>query len=243
MYKSIYLKKLAQHKIKNTYDKTDLLIDDYKIGEEINLKIYYAPFDHLNHNAKIIIVGITPGWSQTKKAFKVFSESFNQNNLSEEDSLNQVKKMCSFAGVMRNNLVQMLDELGLHSKLNIISTPELFDSKSDLLHSTSYIKYPVFYKSKNYNGKTPLPKSSELLTRIIDNIFIDEINTFNKKLIIPLGKSSSNVLQELQIQGRLSNNIILENFPHPSGANGHRKKQFAAFKTEMTEKIKSLDFS
>ena len=44
------------------------LPDSLLLKEKGNLKIYYAPFDYLNRDAKIAIVGITPGKTQAVAA-------------------------------------------------------------------------------------------------------------------------------------------------------------------------------
>ena len=62
--------------------------------------------------------------------------------------------------------------------------------------------------------------------------------TTKEKLIIPLGKSVNEVLSKIQSENNLNNNFILNGFPHPSGANGHRAKQFENNKKEMQSIIK-----
>jgi hypothetical protein len=40
-------------------------------AEQNGLKMYYSPFDWANTDAKIIILGITPGWTQMEIACRV----------------------------------------------------------------------------------------------------------------------------------------------------------------------------
>ena len=91
----------------------------------------------------------------------------------------------------------------------------------------------MFNNGKNYTGSSPSPLKSEILWQQIEKSFIPEINKFNGKLIIPLGKSVNEVLSKIQSENNLNNNFILNGFPHPSGANGHRAKQFENNKEEM----------
>ena len=64
---------------------------------------------------------------------------------------------------MRNNLIDMLDEIGLNRKLNISSCSEMFNEENNLMHTTSLIKYPVFINGKNYNGHNPEILKNEVL--------------------------------------------------------------------------------
>lgn len=219
--------------------KEDILNSNFFIEEENKLKVYYAPHnEYINKTAKILIVGICPGWTQTEIAFRNVKESLN-NNLNTENILKNCKNAARFAGSMRNNLINMLDELLISEYLNLESAKELFDYDCSLLHTTSLIPYPVFINEKNYTGHTPEIIESQLLMKYVKEHFYQELNQLeNKPLIIPLGKSVEEVLK-----GMIENNIISEKqclfgFPHPSGANGHRKEQFINNKNKLQEKIR-----
>jgi len=45
-----------------------LLIDKDEVEK---IKIYYAPFDYINHGARMVLVGITPGPTQMENANNV----------------------------------------------------------------------------------------------------------------------------------------------------------------------------
>ena len=170
---------------------------------------------------------------------KSFSTVLNANNQSENDDdiLHHVKNNSSFEGPMRKNLVQMLDELGLHKHLGLSSTMELFNEASHLVHTTSVLTYPVFYRGKNYSGSTPNILKTELLKKYVVDCFASELNKLNNPLIIPLGVNVSNVLTYLADERLIATNSILSGFPHPSGGNGHRHKQFAENKERMQEML------
>lgn len=119
--------------------------------EKKKIEIYYAPFEHINEDAKVVIVGITPGLHQMKKSFSTVQNVNRQ--LTDDKILHEVKKNSSFEGPMRKNLIKMLDELQLQNYLGLSSTSELFDTASHLVHTTSVITYPVFY---NGNPTTSL---------------------------------------------------------------------------------------
>jgi hypothetical protein len=50
--------------------KTDLLVEQFRVFKGESVEIYYAPFDFVNVEAKIAIVGITPGWTQMEIGFR-----------------------------------------------------------------------------------------------------------------------------------------------------------------------------
>ena len=164
-----YFDRLRNEKRSVELTQKTLLRDDYLMKKEGVLEIYYAPFEYINHQASVIIVGITPGWQQMQDSFKIAIESIH-NGLSREDSLKNVKKHSSFVGSMRTNLIEMLDGLKLNEKLKIQSSLSLFNESNHLLHTTSALRYPVFKDGKNYTGSSPSPiKNSFLLEEINDS--------------------------------------------------------------------------
>lgn len=233
-----YEQKIRSLKDSPRFIKKELLIKDFNLLDEGDLQIYYAPFDYLNTDARVVIVGITPGWTQMQKSYHVVKKALSEG-LSWESALRQVKKEASFAGSMRKNLVSMLDEIGLNNKLEILSCHELYDTKNALIHSTSFLKYPVFYREENYRGSLPTPLKRPLWD-FVENYFLKEINAFQNVLIIPLGQSVKSVIAKLRDEGKLNEgHVYLENFPHPSGANGHRISQFASCRQTLAGQINS----
>lgn len=206
--------------------------------EKKNLEIYYAPFEYVNERAKVVIVGITPGLHQMERSYSTVIDAKHQID-NDEEILRQVKNNSSFEGTMRNNLVQMLDELGLHEYLGLSSTMNLFNETSHLVHTTSVIPYPVFYKEKNFNGSTPDLLKTDILRKYVTEYFAKEMSNLESPLIIPLGVNVSKVLHYLLDNQLINSSSLLIGFPHPSGGNGHRVKQFNENKIRMKEMLRS----
>ncbi|AIF44933.1 hypothetical protein [Virgibacillus sp. SK37] len=232
-----FLPKIKNLPCDRILNKNDILNETFLLQEEKNLKVYYSPHnEYVNTAAKIVIVGITPGWQQTKTAY----ESVIKNLLhcvSKEDILRKAKMAASFSGTMRNNLIQMLDESGVAETLKIGHASTLFSTHRDLIHTTSIIKYPVFHKDKNYTGHHPKIEQSEVLKHYVYTVFPEELNLIrDAALVIPLGKAVENTISSIMEE---SKHTLLSGFPHPSGANGHRKKQFVEQKEQLISTIKS----
>jgi hypothetical protein len=206
--------------------------------EKKKIEIYYAPFEYVNEQAKIVIVGITPGLHQMKKSFSTVLDVKDQL-IDDEKILHEVKKRSSFEGPMRKNLIAMLDELQLQSYLGLSSTSEFFNTANHLVQTCSVIRYPVFYKGKNFSGSTPNILKTELLKKYVIECFAKELRSLNNPLIIPLGVNVTKVLNFLVDNHYIESTSILNGFPHPSGGNGHRHKQFAENKEEMKQRIQA----
>ena len=207
----------------------DIQNDGFLLGQEGKLAVYYAPLDWINAGARIVLVGLTPGWSQTKIAFEECCVALRER-LSEDGASKAAKAQASFAG-MRKRLCAWLDDLGVDDWLGVGTTDELFADRRDLVHTTSLIRYPVFVgaDARNYTGYHPTPVTSPLLRSIIDEVLVPELAQLSDALIVPLGRSVAAALNAVGVAA----DHCLFGFPHPSGANGHGPSQFAAERAGM----------
>ena len=209
-------------------NKSTITSNNFLIKRENNIEIYYAPFDHVNPKAKIMIVGITPGFQQMQQSFEVINEG---------KSLKEVKDLSSFKGSMRTTLIKYLDELKVNKMIKIKSCESLFDKDSKYLNTTSLVKYPVFDKGKNYAGANILKK--KILLDFIEKNFLQELKTLKKSIIIPLGNTVSYTIEYLNKKYDLKLRCFLKGFPHPSGANARKNIQFKEHKSTMMSLLKS----
>ncbi len=231
-----YLPAIRRLPVGELLGKDDLCTDEFLLGRDGDLEIYYAPFDHLNTSASLCLVGVTPGWTQMKASFVAAYEAIAEN-LSEEEALKRSKFAASFSGAMRNNLVAMLDALGMHRALGIKSASDLFAKRTDLWHPTSAVRYPVFKSGKNYSGSSPELLRSGLLVPYVEDVLGPELRDVGGALIVPLGKAVESALSHLVARGVISEDRCLFGFPHPSGANASRVRQFGEQSERLTASI------
>lgn len=216
--------------------KEDLLTDVFLMATEGQLEMFYAPHNEcLNRSARIVIIGITPGWTQMKTAFQAARTALAEG-LPDEEVCRRAKQAAGFAGSMRSHLQDMLDRLGLPEYLQISSSSALFGESRHLLHTISLLRYPVFAEKRNYTGAHPDIWSSPLLRQQALSV-CEELKELREALMIPLGRAVERVLRRFAEQGRIREEHVLWGFPHPSGANGHRHRQFAENEVPMRRRL------
>lgn len=101
----------AIRELSDPIEQETLLVDDFLLYRASRLAIYYAPFDHINDNAQVVLLGVTPGWIQMQLAFATVRDVL-ADGATHDMALEEVKRAAAFGGTMRLNLTRMVDGIG-----------------------------------------------------------------------------------------------------------------------------------
>lgn len=203
-----------------------LLLDD-----DGRVSVYYAPFEYLNPNAKVVIVGITPGPTQMSNALGEAGRQLASGR-SAEQALRTAKEYGAFSGeVFRSNLIKQLDHWGIHTWLGIDSTARLFDSHRDLVHTTSLLRYPVFVDGQKYEGNPDMLKTPLLRRHLLEH-FAMEVQALRDAVFIGLGPKVWKVLEGLASEGLVDRSRIVNGVLHASPENTYRITYLTGPRTE-----------
>jgi hypothetical protein len=197
--------------------RTDALLMD----RDGDITVHYAPFEGVNADAKLVLVGITPGPTQMTNALNSTRESLSAG-MQPEEALARAKSTAAFSGdAFRNNLIRQLDHWGVNSWLGLGSCSALFHSHRHLLHSTSLLRYPVFVRGRKYEG-APNMLSSPLLRRYLHDYFVRDVCSLRSAIFIGLGSKVSAVLDVLVGQGAIEGSRVFTGLLHASPENTYR---------------------
>jgi hypothetical protein len=208
------------------------------LWEEGRLAIYYAPWDWVNTEARVMLVGICPGAYQASQALGEAKRCLD-SGCSFEETLKRADAVGSFSGPMRSNLVSMLDEIGVADALRIATTGSLFDVDADheLAAHVSAIDYPVFVDGENYRGGSPRLTEHPTLAALVTACLGARVEMAPTALVVPLGTAATEAVEYLANRDLLARERCLLGFPHPSGANGWRVRQFAERREHLTAAV------
>lgn len=201
-----------------------------------NIEVAYAPFDHVNCNADIVIVGITPGRQQMRNALLEAHRILKAGGC-DSDAMVGAKVFASFSGPMRSNLVSLLDGIGINKVLGLASTATLWGKDSGRVQFTSALRYPVFIDGANYSG-TPAIASTPVLTDQLQRWFLPEMASLPNAIFVPLGPQIGEVLGRSAATAGVDSNRVLSGLPHPSGANAERIAYFLGRKERAALSLK-----
>jgi uracil-DNA glycosylase len=193
-----------------------------------SLIVDYAPFDHVERDAELVLVGLTPGRVQAANAIHGMATALRAGN-SLEDALASAKRRASFSGPMRANLLALLDAIRVPALFGRSRAAEFFDADTRV-HFTSALRYPVYVEGRNYSG-SPNPLRHPILAGMIERYLAQEAAQIKNAIWVPLGGHAEAVLLHLSRQGQLDRTRILAGLPHPSGANSERIAYFLGRKS------------
>ncbi len=200
------------------------------------IDVAYAAFDHVNQDADVVIVGLTPGRQQMRNAL-IEAQRCLMAGHSDQEAMRAAKIFASFSGPMRANLVAMLDNVGVSTALGLSSTASLWSTDARRVHFTSALRYPVFIDGANFSG-SPSMVSIPILRAQLIQWFATEMAALPKAVFIPLGPKVTEAVETVAKHLGLSTDRVLSGLPHPSGANAERISFFLGRKSRGDLSIK-----
>lgn len=181
------------------------------------LETVYAPFEHVEFGAELVIVGIKPGATQAENALAAARAALRAG-ADIKSAARQAKIAGSFSGKIRKNLVDMLDSAGVAKWFGIKSSGDLFGTAAHLVHFTSALRNPVFVARKNYSGQPVILRHARLRQTVEDTLAA-EARALPNAYWLPLWDVPGDALQHLVSHGELSPDQVLAPMPHPGGGN------------------------
>lgn len=207
------------------------VMDMLEVESDGVMRTWYAPLEMVHTEAPLVLVGLTPGPVQASAALATANKLLGAG-APEEEILAQVKRDASFKGPLRDGLVQMLDLVGVHSWLGITSCSMLFGGQAEhLLHSTSILKYPTYYRLEPYSG-IPVVHRIPLLKRQAEEGFLRDVAGMPNARFIAVGKQPALTLEAFCRSGQLDRGKVLGQLPVPVGSNYERTAYFLGHKTK-----------
>lgn len=171
-------------------------------------------FDYVNPEAEVVIVGITPGNSQTKGSREGLTPK-------------EIKQKYAFKG-LTNNMAKMLDYIGVNTFLGINSCKSLWKEDFDRVEMTSLLKnatYKVTGSKKEMFKDADMITKSEDLRKEFEEGFVKDCEQYNNaRLFVACGQGVYDELMKLKERGVITAPIV--GIAHPSGNNVIKVKYY-----------------
>ena len=200
---------------------------EFSLGRQGQYDLQYIPFEHVNRDARLVIVGITPGNTQLDLAYEKAQELLKAGWPAEE-VLVEIKKVGAFGGPsMKPNLLKMLRHFQFEKLLGIDDVDTLWGDDAELLHSTSVVPHAAFKAGKRFNGSFEEVMDSPLLKQCFLDCFVPSAREMSRDaLFVALGPTPQAALEWCVEEGVLRRDQVLGSFCHPSSAGGSTTRYY-----------------
>jgi len=198
---------------------------DFLLGNDRDYNVFYVPFELTNSEARLALVGITPGPTQMAEAYAAAQLALRAN-ASDEEVLFKAKQAAAFAG-MRDRINEMLDHFAIPRHLGISSAYSLWSSDFQYFLPTSIVPNAAFKGEAYFNGPFSAVLDVPLLRQQFETVFIPSIEKLRSRTVyIAMGPVVDESLRWCASRGVIKERQLLGYFPHASGNSG---SQFAYF--------------
>jgi hypothetical protein len=153
-----------------------------------DLVVYYAPFGWANPSAKLVLVDASPWKAQADIALTEANRALLEGAPVPE-VLRRASLAAAFAGVTRERVVSLLDQIGVHLWLGLGSSADLFGEAGDLLQVSSVLQFPVFKNGENFRAGWH-PERDPMLRRQMRDHFGNMAQTMPDAVFIPVGAAA-----------------------------------------------------
>ncbi len=210
------------------------------VASDGRYSLEYVPFEHVNVEARLVIVGITPGPTQRDDACEEAGRLLRQD-LPDDEILRRVKKFAAFGGpTMRPNLERMIDALGIMTLIGGGRASELWEGKAHRLHATSVVPHAAFVKGKPFAGSFEEIQRVEVLRRSFERDFLPTLRYLrHDAYFIGLGPTPGAALSFAADKGLIDRSRILGWLAHPSKSGGSQVSIYLGEK--KVEELNKLD--
>jgi hypothetical protein len=210
----------------------------FLLGSEMGRELFYIPFEEVNHQAKLVLVGITPVPTQMEVAYRAAGEALG-SGYPHSVVLRKAKQLAAFDG-MRPRINEMLDHFQIPQRLGLGNAASLWGSKFDLFQPTSIIPNAAFKSGKYFNGPFSDVLAARLFRDEFESGFVASLAQLsNSPFFVAMGPVVNAAIQWCIAAGKIDQEQYLGYLPHPSGNAG---SQFSYFMRQKTlDQLKPKD--
>ena len=213
------LLKLTEQDLRSEIKKPKALCLYPRLGtsDPDGIEILWAPFDHVNRDAKLVIIGVTPGPNQALLSFRAMQKTAATGS-DPQAELEKIKAESSFRGdVIEANLKSLLEHSGLAEGAGIQDIDGLWTTEASKVHFTSTIRYPTFINSQLFNNQIDSLRHSELRKYIERHLAEELASVSADAAIVALGQKGPRLVRHAAKVAGIDPRRVVE-LPHPSGS-------------------------
>jgi hypothetical protein len=203
--------------------------DPIIIDEDPRYRVQYIPFEYVNIDARLVMVGITPGNNQIDGTYATLNQRATSGE-AKEDILRAIKRDNSFGGKgMKPNLRKMMRHFKFEKFVGVSDVEELWGKSHHLFQASSVVPNAAFKSAKKdgvqvwkmFPGSFEEVMGVQMLRQQFENAFAPSVRSMNPQaLYVGLEPTPNDALQYCVDKGYIRQDQFLGSLAHPSSSNG-----------------------
>lgn len=198
-------------------------------------ELYYVPFEWTNPEAKLVVVGISPGPNQIELAYRTASSKIKVG-LADEEILKAAKMHGAFGSpTMRPNLIKMMEHFGFAELFGIEKVEDFWGSEADSFLGTSVVPHAAFRRDKPFAGSFDDIMKTPIYAESFHNDFLPSLKDIPETAkFVALGETPLAALAWCVRYGKLNKEQVMGAFAHPSTNGGSAVDVYLGLKTQLS---------
>lgn len=214
----------------------DVTTEDLYLFGTWDMACYYAPLDHIDPRARVVLVATCPPVTLAAAAHAVARDAL-WAGLPPAEAWRRAALAAAPSGGFETNLAHMLDGLGVAPGLGVSTVRTEIGVLGGLIHMTHCVRYPLLVNDRDYTGRRPRLLRAQALRPFLHDLLAPALEAMPEALIVPLGRVPGEAVAALVDAGRLDIERCIFGVPNPSGANGHREDDYERSRDELAEQV------
>lgn len=197
------------------------------IAHEGDAQLFFVPFEHVNRHARLVLVGISPGPTQVRKAYRDLP-GLLRGDMALDAVSAELKRRYAFDG-MREKIAAVLnwEVLRLAEKIGAESGSSIWGADFPLIQPTSLIPQSAYLRGRYVNAPFDELMDVPVFRKCFEEGFAAQLRVMSgRALFLAFGPTPWAALKHCVDRGLIKDEQLLGYTPHPSNSAGN---QFSVF--------------
>jgi len=189
------------------------------VGQDGVYKLCYVPHEHMNANARLVLVSTTPGHTHVRLAAEVTHQLLRTRTPGRVIQRENKRRVELGGQLVRPNLIRMLDHFRVPELLGLPHATALWDDGFEQLQPLALLPYATTRRGLAFDGPLETLLDTPLLRDVFETTFLSDLSHLRADAVyIALGRTAWAGLQHAVNRGLLASRQLLGMMPVPARA-------------------------
>jgi hypothetical protein len=189
------------------------------VGKHGAYSASYVPFEHTNTNARLVLVGTTPGHTHIKRAAELTATMLRARHSGQVIQREHKRQVEMGDPLARPNLLRMLDHFHIPALIGVADAATLWDDRFDTIQPLALLPLATTRRGLAFDGSFDEVLGVTLLREQFEALFLARLSQARREaLYIAFGRIAWAALTHAAASGVIHRRQMLGMMPVPTRA-------------------------